>query len=477
MYNFYFKNLRKEEGIRELIKVFLEESDFKIFSSAPIKPLSDAVECGDRDFFFEDVPCENHKGGLSQNRLKADIFKKLSGELGTTPSWGIITGIRPVKLFGEIADSFATRNFSLEEAVKKAKKKFLKEYLISKEKADLVEEIYNVQKNAFLKPAYNSFSLYIGIPFCPTRCSYCSFTSEPGTNKDMEEYLDALLSEIGYLSKEIREKCLFPETVYIGGGTPTSLSSEQIKKLLYHIETYLLDGGTREVTFEAGRPDTITKEKVKVLNAGSVTRISINPQTYNEETLKIIGRPHTNSQVEEAFYLSRSLGDFQINCDLICGLPKETIVDFRKSLSWIEEFKPENITVHTLAAKRKSLLTRADREFYRQGEKQVGNMLDEAYKSLKNNAYSPYYLYRQKNMIGAFENVGYSLEGRENLYNVRIMDEHQTIAALGAGGISKAYYPKEDKIERVPNVNNYLIYIDRVEEMIDRKRKNLFKEV
>jgi oxygen-independent coproporphyrinogen-3 oxidase len=287
-------------------------------------------------------------------------------------------------------------------------------------------------------------------------------------------YLDALEQEIRFAGEAVTKQGWYPESVYIGGGTPTTLKDQDMEKLLKTVRTSFDFERVKEFTVEAGRPDTITESKLAVLKENGVDRICINPQSMNQETLDRIGRLHRSEDVAEAFRTAQKIGFKVINADLIAGLPGEEPEDFLYSLKSIIDLKPDNITVHTLAVKRASRLKEIDEHYsYRQGEK-VRLMLNSGQQILRDAGYVPYYLYRQKQMAGNLENVGYCFPGKESLYNIRIMEENQTILALGAGGISKVWYPDENRLERIPNVSNYEIYIERIEEMIQRKKDGIF---
>ncbi|MCQ2555313.1 MAG: coproporphyrinogen dehydrogenase HemZ, partial [Clostridia bacterium] len=323
-------------------------------------------------------------------------------------------------------------------------------------------------------PDRKSVGVYIGIPFCPTRCSYCSFTSNQKPDSEILRYLEALKKEITFVGKNIAQKGLFIESVYIGGGTPTTLNEEELKDLLSHIFTSFDLSECQEFTVEAGRPDTITKGKLDIIKSFGIKRISINPQTMKDDTLKLIGRNHTSEEILKAFSYAKEAGIEIINCDLITGLPEETLDDFKNTLDKVFELDPMNITVHTLAIKRASRLIEEDRDYsYREGQK-VKDMLEFGNEELRKHGFRPYYLYRQKHMTGSFENVGWCKEDTLSIYNIRIMEERQHILALGAGGISKIYFPDENRLERVPNVSNYEVYIDRLDEMLKRKQDNFF---
>lgn len=273
------------------------------------------------------------------------------------------------------------------------------------------------------------------------------------------------------------ETGIIPETIYIGGGTPTTLNAEQLNKLINQIKESFDMSQVREFTIEAGRPDTITEEKLMVIRNHDISRISINPQSMKARTLELIGRSHQPEDIEQAFAIAKKQGFDNINADIIAGLPEEDVDDFLHTLNRVIELDPESITVHCLAVKRASKLIEQDPDFHYKQAERVAKMLTSSRDILAQAGYVPYYLYRQKHMAGAFENIGYCKPDKDCIYNVRIMDEHQINIALGAGGISKMYYPEENRLERVPNVTNYQEYIKRIDEMLDRKENNIFKEV
>jgi len=435
----------------ELVKLFLTNDEFKIITE---ESSDDEIT---KTFVFDG----------DKNRIKRDIYKYLSDETGEFPKWGILTGIRPVKLAGELYDKMQDR-----EAVQK----YLNtEYLMSDEKAELILDMYEYQQKELGKPPIDSAGIYIGIPFCPTRCLYCSFTSNPYKNDKAEAYLDALFKEISYVGHGMKETGIIAESIYIGGGTPTSLNADQLNRLLLHIKDSFDLSYVREFTVEAGRPDTITGEKLQVLLDHGVERISVNPQTMHDETLVTIGRAHTVQQTRDAFELADEYNIPVINADLIAGLPDESAEDFIETLNEVLNYGPENITLHTLAVKRSSRLKELDENFHKRQPLVTETMLTDAKNILTKAGYKPYYLYRQKNIAGSTENIGYCKDDTLSLYNVRIMEEAQSIIALGAGGITKVYYPEENRLERIPNVSNYEIYIERIDEMLERKEKNLFR--
>lgn len=463
MYNFVIRNITNKYDFTELIKIFLSPDDFSAYTQEEFENISQAEKASGQTVYFNDILSED------KNLIKREIYSFLSSETGKTPPWGILTGVRPVKLTGEIFERTGIEKSVFHE--------LLDTYLLSREKAELLINTYKYQQKVCGKAEPSSVGVYIGIPFCPTRCLYCSFTSNQVPDNEIARYLEALKKEIEYTGRRMRETGLWPESLYIGGGTPTTLTAGQLDRLLTAVEDNMDLSRTVEFTVEAGRPDTITLEKLKVIKKHGVQRISINPQSMKERTLELIGRSHSPDDIVKAFEKSASAGISAVNADVIAGLPEEEPEDFAETLKRILELDPENITVHTLAVKRASRLVEMDRDYhYRQSER-VKKMLEISKEMLAGAGYMPYYLYRQKHMAGAFENVGYCKEGTPCIYNIRIMEERQTVLALGAGGISKMYYPDENRLERVPNVSNYEIYISRLDEMLDRKEKNIFMEV
>ncbi len=390
--------------------------------------------------------------------------------------WGELTGVKPVKLTRELfkGNPYNGRQPHEKDEVRRI---LIEERGLSRTKADLLIEIYEYQQRVLQGEAYRSCGLYIGIPFCPTRCLYCSFTSNQKPYEEVERYLKALLEETEYVGRRLRETGMTVETIYIGGGTPTTLDEGQLERLLDAVLHNYDLCKLREFTLEAGRPDTITAGKLRIAREHGVDRISINPQSMKERTLELIGRSHTPQEILKAFEIASGSGIPVINCDLIAGLPEESTGDFEKTLETIMALRPANITVHTLALKRASRLIEKDASYHETHADVVSEMIELSNEMLRDGGYLPYYLYRLKRMAGALENTGWCLPGTAGIYNIRIMDEQQSIVALGAGGMTKVYFPSENRLERVPNVNNYEVYIDRLQEMLERKEQGLFNMI
>ncbi len=401
--------------------------------------------------------------GDEKRGFKRFFYRTLCKETGKSLPWGNLTGIRPTKIAMELLEKGES-----EETVRS----FLREeHFVSGEKSALCLAIAKREKEILKKlHAGDGYSLYIGIPFCPSRCLYCSFTSYPLDvwEKRMDEYLDCLMKEIDYVAEAFASKTL--DTIYIGGGTPTSLSPERLERLLCKLERTFELPALQEFTVEAGRADSITREKLQVLKRRHVTRISVNPQTMKEETLRLIGRRHTVGQVREAFAMAREEGFDNINMDLILGLPGEDADDVRRTLQAVTQMNPDNLTVHSLAVKRASKLG----QWIEENGADTMNNTDEtmaiAAEGAAQMGMQPYYLYRQKNMAGNFENTGYAKPGKHGIYNILIMEEKQSIVALGAGSISKRVFA-DGRIERCENVKDILQYMERIDEMIARKRR------
>ncbi|MGN0279703.1 MAG: coproporphyrinogen dehydrogenase HemZ [Lachnospiraceae bacterium] len=465
-----------EYDIHSLVKAFYPEQEVKVLTPESVikdrkikeLPATITLDFSDTEVVLKlaghTYTWQIAEGDLSdyKNVFKRFLYTSLREETGISLPWGNLTGIRPTK----IAMTMMEQGKGAEEIAA-----FLQDkHLVSKEKTKLGIDIARREKALLDQLHYeDGYSLYIGIPFCPTTCLYCSFTSFPiSAWKDrVADYLGALEKEIDYTAEAYREKKL--DTIYIGGGTPSSLSAEELDRLLNRIRTTLDFTYVKEFTVEAGRADSITKEKLQVLYKHGVTRISVNPQTMKQETLDFIGRRHTVEQVIAAFHLAREVGFDNINMDIILGLPGEKAEDVQATIEAIRELEPDSLTVHSLAVKRASKL----RNWIEQnGIDMINNteeMMQIAARGAADMGMLPYYLYRQKNMSGNFENVGYAKEGKYGIYNILIMEEKQTIVACGAGTITKRVYP-DGRIERCDNVKDVGLYIERIEEMIERKR-------
>lgn len=394
-------------------------------------------------------------------RMMYDMLKKLTGrEL----PWGTLTGVRPTKIVYTFLED-GKNDHEIRDYLKK-------EYYVSEKKGDLAIKVASNEKRLLEKIDYNNgYSLYAGIPFCPTTCLYCSFTSYPlAVWKDrVDTYVDAMLKELEFTSRLMKDKKL--DTFYMGGGTPTTLEPEQLDRVLSFFEEHFDTTGLKEYTIEAGRPDSITRDKLLIMKKHGVDRISINPQTMNDDTLKLIGRHHTVEQIKEAFTLARECGFDNINMDLIIGLPGETREHIERTMREVALLAPDSLTVHSLAIKRAARLNifwEKYKDYAMVNTDDIINMTADCAAAM---GMEPYYLYRQKNMAGNFENVGYSKPGREGIYNILIMEEKQTIMAVGAGASTKVVFPEENRIERVENVKDVTTYIENIDEMIDRKRR------
>lgn len=390
------------------------------------------------------------------------LYKLLCDFTGLTQPWGILTGVRPVKLLRRLAE---------ESNEEQAVKKFEKDFFVSNEKIALSRETEHNERKILELSKPESFSLYVGIPFCPSRCSYCSFVmaSIERAEKLIEPYTKLLCEEIKQTAEIANKLGLRLETVYFGGGTPTTLSAEQLDTVLRTVNKSFDMSTCREFTVEAGRPDTIDIAKLFALKENKVDRISINPQTVNDEVLKTIGRKHTAQQFFDAFELARKCGFDNINTDLIAGLPTDTPESFKNSLDLIVRLNAECITVHTLCMKRASRLTTEGVTLDLQQARDAREMLAYTQNILGQNEYIPYYMYRQSRMVGNLENVGWSKKGFESLYNVYVMDETHTILACGSGGVTKLKRNNPDYLERIFNFKYPYEYIDRFDELIQRK--------
>ncbi len=435
---------------------------------------------GEQDFHKHEGKTAHPYRTYYKNQLKKLLFQLLKeveqtqlpeGVRHSIPVWGTMTGVRPAKIpMGEI---LAGRNRE------EIKANLLEEYQCSEQKAELCMQVAANEAKLLEETEYEQgYSLYVGIPFCPTTCLYCSFTSYPLARFEhlVEDYLSALKKELEYCGKLYQGKKL--SSVYIGGGTPTTLNAEQLKRLIQWIQEYFPVEDAYEFTVEAGRPDSITIEKLQALREAGVERISVNPQTMQDKTLELIGRRHTVDQTKEVFQMAREAGFTNINMDLIIGLPGETVEDFKDTLEQIQELNPDSLTIHSLVVKRASRLREIMDEcgdiLETERAWRMEQMLELGEIFAKENGYLPYYMYRQKNSAGyagssGQENIGYAREGKECLYNILIMEEKQTILAVGAGASTKLYDVEKNMVSRVENVKSVTDYIERIDEMLERK--------
>ncbi len=399
------------------------------------------------------------------------LYEILAEFTGYKPPWGVLTGIRPARFLSNLSSRMGKEegyNF------------FINGFLVTPPKAELCCACLKSEDEIISRSKPRSFSLYISIPFCPSRCNYCSFVSHSVENAVdlIPQYIEYLCKEIEYTAKIARQNSLLLETVYIGGGTPTTLSAQELDTVMSCVDKHFDMKNITEYTAEAGRPDTVTAEKLKVIKAHGVTRISINPQTMNNDVLKAIGRRHTAEQTVEAYRLARSLGFNNINMDLIAGLQGDCFDSFKKSVDEVIALGPENVTVHTLSFKRASALNKEGSFFDLTAGCEVGLMVDYARETLAKNGIYPYYMYRQGKTVGNLENVGYSKPGYEGQYNVYIMDETHTILACGASAVTKLREPQGDYIERIFNYKYPYEYIRDFDLMLSRKnRVNEFYEI
>lgn len=468
--------------VHSLVKAFYPEEDVKITSEgAPAdEDIIVFVSSGDikKDRTYSGTikvtakSAEDMKAAKSsyneleradiKSLLKRTVYESLSALTRKSLPWGTMTGIRPTKV---------PMKLIREGASDKDIKEYMRSvYLCSDEKISLATKIAHREAGIIDSLSDNGFSLYIGIPFCPTTCMYCSFTSYPIVSwaDRTGQYIAALKKELDYFAGYYNGKSV--DSIYVGGGTPTTLSADELTDLLSYVREKFDTSSLKEFTVEAGRADSITAEKLGALKSCGVDRISINPQTMNEKTLRLIGRRHTPEDVIRAFALARDAGFSNINTDIILGLPGEDEDDLRHTLSEIKKLAPDSLTVHSMAIKRAAAMHRflsENEDITSKNTPHMMEMTDECAKALH---LVPYYLYRQKNMAGNFENVGYCREDRPGIYNIAIMEEVSDIAATGAGTISKRIFPGQ-RIERCDNVKDVALYIDRIDEMIDKKKK------
>ena len=477
----YLKNKEYYDDAQLLARSFFSRADVTHFSE--FTDGASSLEEGKLYLFLEDMtPDQEEERSLNRSQLhdlfKKRVYKHLVSLTGRNLPWGFLTGVRPSKRAMALLDE------GMEDAA--VIKTFIDSYMVSEEKGDLALKVAKNEKRILeYAGVRNGYSLYLGIPFCPTTCLYCSFTSYPVETArkqgKISKYLEALKTEIkeigriiGIAGKNDERFSGSPTSVYFGGGTPTSLNVSELDMILSELRSAFDLSETVEFTVEAGRPDSISMEKLKVLKKQGVNRMSINPQTMNEDTLELIGRHHTVREVEEAFAMARECGFDNINMDIIMGLPGEGEAHIKKTLEEVRALGPDCITVHSLSIKRAARLNTEKKKY--EDISITNDHMALAVESAKETGMIPYYMYRQQNMAGNQENIGFAKKGKESLYNILIMEEIQPIIALGAGAASKFIYDNEcersgKRIERAENVKNVDEYIGRIGEMIERKRE------
>lgn len=414
---------------------------------------------------------ERDKKRITKRVVKRSIFKLLQKSKKIEVPWGILTGIRPTKIVHELLGN----GFNEEDILFT----LTNDYCINPSKAELLLSVAKTEHRFIYPIDETKVSIYISIPFCPTRCLYCSFPSNPLKQSAhlVDAYVDSLCKEIEGVAKLIKDAGKKVQTIYFGGGTPTTLPVPQFARIFSTIKSNINLDYLEEFTVEAGRPDTIDYEKLMFLKKSNITRLSINPQTMNDCTLKEIGREHSVEELVKSYSMAVGVGFENINMDIIIGLPGEDSNMVEHTMEEIKKISPANLTVHTLAIKRASRLKEHEEEYSLVQQQEVMDMLEITQNYAKNMGLKPYYMYRQKHMVGNLENIGYAKPGYECIYNIQIMEEKQTIIALGAGATSKFIYPGENKLERVPNIKNLEQYIERVDEMIERKQKFLIDNI
>ncbi len=473
--NIIIKNHSKIYQVQSVSQIFFPSAQVNItdeIATTGVSVISEVFDNINKTSLFIDGKLSDYFIGDNEEDLSYSIkrttYLVLSKYTNLNPKWGMLTGIRPTKIVRKLIEA-GHDNFYINEKMKS-------KYFVSEEKIGLLIKVCKKEMEILSSTPKESISLYIGIPFCPTKCAYCSFTSysiKKYLNSNLvDTYVNYLIKELEWIRVNIKSKI---DTIYIGGGTPTSLDEKNLRKLLEGVKQNINFENLREYTVEAGRPDTINLEKLKILKEFNVNRISINPQTMNDLTLKAIGRGHSVKEFEETFKLAKNLGFHNINVDLILGLPNEEVTHVKNTIEKIVKLAPSNITIHTLAIKRGSTFKDNLDGINLTKSNKIDEMLQVSYNYLKKNSYNPYYMYRQKNIVGNYENVGYGKDGYEGIYNVEIIEENQSIIAVGAGAVSKVVDYKTGKLERIFNFKSIEEYIGRFHEQLERKK--LFKEM
>ncbi|HLR21903.1 MAG TPA: coproporphyrinogen dehydrogenase HemZ [Tissierellaceae bacterium] len=488
MIDILLKNHNYKHDLFELIRVFFPEKELRF------------IEKGDntREFLIESILVNKPKGKYTVTRvykknqlvkenkehidniniknynvdklikigIKKSIYNSLIELTNISAPWGILTGIRPMKIVHKLID-YDLDTDTISDIL-------TKDYKLHKSKVDQMLRISKIQRKYIYPLNKDRYSIYIGIPFCPTRCSYCSFPAFK-IGKDyniVKRYVDTLLHEIEATKNLMEGRVL--NTIYIGGGTPTAIKTKDLEEIIKIIK-YNFPQNIQEFTVEAGRPDTINKDTLKMLKYYGVNRISINPQTMNEKTLERIERSHDIKSTISAYSLAKDIGFDIINMDIILGLPGEGEKEIKYTLNEIEKLDPDNLTVHTLALKKGSKLLKEQQSYLDNERVNIIDMLEEVEKFTKSSDLIPYYLYRQKQILGNLENIGYSKENMESIYNIAMMEEKETVIGLGLGAVSKIYNPESDKIKRIPNFKSLKDYNERIEELMIRKKRTINK--
>ena len=456
-------NMKYRYDVYQMFNIYFPLDEIKFLDDGDyiVNILDGKIEFKYGEYYNESKILENIK-----EDIKKLVFSSLKELTKEEYPWGILVGIRPSK----IALKYLEEGKTEEEIIKI----FEIKHLASKKKAKLCIEIAKTEEK-FVNKESNSIAIYIGMAFCPTRCFYCSFAANPivGNKKLVNPYLQALIKEISAMKKYVNDRKLNIESVYFGGGTPTTVNNEEFEAVMKEVyEAFVKDKNLKEFTVECGRPDSITSEKLQTMKTYDVTRISINPQTMNDDTLKMIGRVHTSAQVIEKFNLARSMGFNDINMDMIIGLPGEGIKEVLHTKNEILKLKPDSLTVHGLSLKRASILY--ENFILKKGiqvkkQEELAQMYEESRILAQELGLHPYYMYRQKNMVGNMENLGYSRKGAECIYNIEMIEDKQTIIALGADAVSKVVFLDENRIERFANIKDIKEYCNRIDEMIQGK--------
>ncbi len=470
--NIYILNHNYHYELENLVRLFYPNEKINVIRNSDTfeKPyilteksdvLSAEINVGD---FIEKKTAPVCDDNEDERMLCELVYKSLCKITAVTPPWGMLTGVRPIKLY---------RSLKTSKGEESADSYFKNGLFVSDSKINIAKITEKVEKKIIDLSRNNSFSLYIAIPFCPSRCRYCSFVqaSVERSKHLVEPYVDLLCDELKYTAEIVSKLGLRLETVYMGGGTPTTLSAEQMNRVLQTVNSCFDTSTLREFTVEAGRPDTVTEDKLISIKENKVDRISINPQTLNDSVLETIGRRHTALQMIDAYKLARNVGFECINTDLIAGLPTDIYESFVSTLDRICELAPECITVHTLAMKRSASLTQDGTPINKEDAERTAEMLSYAEQKLFDNDYIPYYLYRQTRMVGNLENIGWSKKGYESLYNIYVMDETHTIIGCGAGAVTKLKSPGGTYLKRIFNFKYPYEYIDRFSELLSRKNE------